>query len=375
MTLTEFAPLKQRLLRLSPSCNHGATIMRHRLSWVLLLAGGAQAADNVTVYGVVDTFATSLRADGLAATTRIDASGLLASRIGFRGQEDLGSGYRSSFTLEAGLDSDKGAQADINRLFNRLAWVSVAGPQGELRLGRQNTQQFYMNGKFDAFTSATQASGWNNLFGAPPRVDAGLSYITPRLGGWVMQAMLARGSTGGAAVAPQIADNQSSHWSAEYEAPGLYFGANYQTVKKTGLPYMARRSSMGASWEFAPSWTVFGAAGHENRSDDSQRDSLVSLSLRYRCSGLCSISVGWAGLRDQLAGAGHGSAHQWGAMAQQRLSVRTTLYAALSRLDQQGQRNSFALVGAAVVAPDAQIRSPLPGGDIRGVQLGILHLF
>ena len=132
---------------------------------------------------------------------------------------------------------------------------------------------------------------------------------------------------------------------------------------------------MGASWQLSPRWTVFGAAGHERRSDDTQSDSLVSLSLRYHCTGLCSFSFGWAAMRDQLPGAGHGSAHEWGFMAQQRLSVRTTLYAAAAFLDQQGQRNSFALVGAAVVAPDAQIRSPLPGGDIRGLQLGILHLF
>lgn len=340
-----------------------------------LAASTAQGADGVTVYGVIDTFATAIHADGLKTVNRIDASGLLASRIGFRGQEDLSGGYRSNFVLEAGLDSDKGAQADGNRLFNRQAWVGLAGPQGELRLGRQNTPQFYMNGKFDAFTSATQASGWNNLFGAPPRVDSGISYFTPRLGGWLLQAMVARGSTGGAAMSPQIADNQSTHWAAEYEVPGVYFGANYQTVKKTGLPYMARRLSMGGSWNASESWTLYGAAGRETRSDDSQRDWLYSLSLRYRCAGPCFISLGWSALHDQLAGPGHGNAHQWGALLRQNLSVRTTLYAAAARLTQQGQRNSFALVGAAVVAPDAQIRSPLPGGDITGIQLGILHLF
>jgi predicted porin len=350
--------------------------MRRALLLVLLWrAQAAQGADGVTVFGVLDTFATQIHADGAGSVTRLDASGLLASRIGVRGHEDLCDGYRASFTLEAGLDGDKGAQPDSNRLFNRQAWLGLSGAPGELRIGRQNTPHFYMNGKFDAFTSATQASGWNNLFGPAPRADSSISYITPRLGGWVLQAMLARGATGGGTPLPSVADNQNTHWTAEYDAPGVYFGANYQTVKRTGLPYMARRIAMGASWTVTPAWTVYGVAGRQTRSDDSQRDWEYSLSVRYRCAGLCSFSLGWTALHDQLQGAGHGDAHQWGAMAQQRLSTRTTLYAALARLSQQGQRNSFALLGAGVVAPDAQIRSPLPGGDLRGVQLGILHLF
>lgn len=36
-----------------------------------------------------------------------------------------------------------------------------------------------MNGKFDAFTSATQAPGWNKLFGAPPRIDNAVGYFSP----------------------------------------------------------------------------------------------------------------------------------------------------------------------------------------------------
>ncbi len=57
------------------------------------------------------------------------------------------------------------------------------------------------------------------------------------------------------------------------------------------------------------------------------------------------------------------------------LSKRTSVYSALSHLSQDGQRNSFFLGGSAVVTPAAQVRSPLPGGDISGVQLGLLHSF
>jgi predicted porin len=338
-----------------------------------LLPPPAQA--QLTVFGVLDTFATRLHADGLEPVVRLDASGLLASRIGLRGREELGGGWRGQFMLEAGLDGDVGGQADSNRLFNRQAWLGLAGAPGELRLGRQNTPQFYMNGKFDAFTSATQASGWNNLFGAPPRIDNAIGYFSPVWHGLTLQALVARGASGGAAPAAEVAANQSTHLAAEAVGEGWYWGANYQLVKNAGLPYSARRSSMGGSWDAGHGWTLFAAAGRETRSDASQHSGVYSLSLRYRAAGPHSVSVGWAGLRDRLAGPGHGDADQLSALYLYLLSTRTTLYGALAHLNQQGRRNSFALVGAAVVAPGAQIRSPLPGGDLRGVQMGILHTF
>ncbi|MBA5607121.1 porin [Duganella sp. FT3S] len=335
----------------------------------------ALADSGVTAYGVIDTFATRIAADGLAPVTRVDASGLLASRLGLRGREELGGGLRSSFVLEAGLNGDDGSGADGNRLCNRQAWVGLGGPVGELRLGRQNTPQFYMNGKFDAFTSATQASGWNNMYGAPPRIDNAIGYFSPGLGGWTLQVLAARGATGGAAPLAETAANRNLQLAAEYERPGFYLGANYQQVDNAALPYRARRASVGASWTYTPRWTVFGAAGSERRSDGSQRSMLYSLSVRWRADGPLALSFGWAGLRDRLAGAGHGDAAELGAQAQYRLSVRTSLYGALARLRQYDQRNSFALVGAAVVTPAAQIRSPVPGGAIDGVQLGVLHTF
>ncbi len=122
-------------------------------------------------------------------------------------------------------------------------------------------------------------------------------------------------------------------------------------------------------------WTLFAAMGSERRTDRSQDTKLASLSARYAFTGTTSLSMGWAGLRDALGGAGHGGTSQLSAMVRHNLSARTSVYAATARLDQRGQRNSFFLNGAAVVEPGAQVRSPVPGGMISGVQLGILHGF
>ncbi len=341
----------------------------------LAASGAAHAQDGVTTYGVLDMFATRIAADGVPAAVRLDSSGLLASRIGLRGTHALGGGLRTAFVIEIGLNQDDGSAPDANRLANRQAWVGLAGRFGEVRLGRQNTPQFYMNGKYDAFTSATQGSGWNNLFGAPPRVDNAIALISPSLGGVKLQALLARGASGGAAPAPETASNQNLHFAAEYEQGPLYLGANHELIKAASATLSIRRSSVGASYAMTPRWTMFGAAGREQRPDGSLSTRLYSLSARWQWLPATSLAFGWAGLQDQRSGAGHGDASELSVMVRQVLSRRTSIYSALSRLSQDGQRNSFFPGGSAVVAPAAQIRSPLPGGQISGVQLGLLHSF
>lgn len=338
------------------------------------LSGSASAQSNVTIYGVMDTFVTNIHADGTPSVLRMDSSGSLASRLGFKGTEDLGGKYSANFALEAGLNANDGTGADANRLFNRQAWVGLGTPYGELRLGRQNTPQFYMNGRFDAFNGGTQASGWNNIFGVAPRIDNAIGYFSPVVNNVKIQALVSRGASGGAPVAAEIAANQSEYFAAEYENGPLYVGLNYQYAKSAGTA-SATRTGLGASYVLNPSWTIYAAMDHETKSDDSLKSNLYSLSALYKFTPVSSLAFGWAGLKDKVSGAGHGDATQWSALYRYSLSKRTTLYTALSRLDQKGQRNNLSLNGAAVVEPGSQVKAGIPGGGIDGVQLGILHTF
>jgi predicted porin len=97
----------------------------------LILAGfaaSAQAQSNVTVYGLVDL--------GLAKTTgqtTIERENH-ASRLGFRGAEDLGSGLSTIFNLEMEILADTGLQK--GNLFERQAWVGFKGSFGTVYFGR-----------------------------------------------------------------------------------------------------------------------------------------------------------------------------------------------------------------------------------------------
>lgn len=91
---------------------------------------------NVTIYGVADAYVQSVRGD--TTLHRVQSGGLSSSRFGLRGKEDLGGGWRSFFTLEAGINVDDGSSAQGGVLFGRQALVGLGNERfGELSLGRQ----------------------------------------------------------------------------------------------------------------------------------------------------------------------------------------------------------------------------------------------
>lgn len=94
-------------------------------------------SSSLTVYGILDAGVSQV--SGLRGGTRKDVvSGIMdGSRLGFKGNEDLGGGYRAIFTMEHRLELDTG---DIkNRPFSgsqlpdRLSTASLLGLPGALQ--------------------------------------------------------------------------------------------------------------------------------------------------------------------------------------------------------------------------------------------------
>ena len=135
---------------------------------VAAMAGSAAAQSSVQIFGVVDVAVTSGRASGpgSARMTQLSSGSLSTSRIGFRGTEDLGGGLAASFWLESHLFADDGragsGQTAGNQVFSaagaglnfaRRSTVSLSGPLGELRLGRDLSPSYWNLLLFDPFTT------------------------------------------------------------------------------------------------------------------------------------------------------------------------------------------------------------------------------
>lgn len=241
-----------------------------------LCACGISSAQ-VTLFGTIDL-----------AYTRIDASNVdfrglvsgnnVGSHIGFRGNENLGGGYGASFWLEGGFNADSGTGINTNTnnqvtgisggglVFNRRATISLTGPFGELRLGRDYTPTFMNDFMFDPFRASTgigssmpiqtQAFMVNNGF-SYPRASNSIGYFTPNtLGGLYGQAMVAFGENPGPA---RKDDGNYTGLRLGYRSGPLDIAISTGIARQTASPAAApipalsgdhKSTSIGASYDF-----------------------------------------------------------------------------------------------------------------------------
>jgi predicted porin len=166
---------------------------------------------NVQIYGDLDYYLSYMSSSSGSRLIALQDGAYLRTRLGIKGNKDLGSGYAATFNLEQGLNETNGTQADATRLFDRQLWAGVATPVGEFRAGRQNTAIFY-RGSYIDFTGRTLGSVVNT-FGTPSRYDSDLAYISPRMAGFLAEAHYSiQGS------APQHSTNQAVYQGAlDYE--------------------------------------------------------------------------------------------------------------------------------------------------------------
>ena len=111
-------------------------------------AGVASAATSVTLYGTVDAgyegWAFKKAYSGVDNFFIQGSNGQYGtseknSKIGVRGQEDLGNGLVAIFTLEGGIGADNG-ETNSGQLFNRESTVGLKGSFGEVKIGRAKSQ-------------------------------------------------------------------------------------------------------------------------------------------------------------------------------------------------------------------------------------------
>jgi GBP family porin len=202
-----------------------------------MLTGIVHAQSSLIVGGIIDQAIDF--AKGSQSQVRLRDGDFAASRLIFRGTEDLGDGSRAGFMLENGFVADTGAEFfGNNRLFGRQAWVEVGGRWGTVRLGRQYTPSFDSLLLSDAFnvntnvspillvaTNAGQGAAKSNYLA---RFDNMIAYRSPVLSGF--SAVLAY-APGEAAGSPRNGSNYGANLM--YAQGPLYLYYAYQ-VQQSG---------------------------------------------------------------------------------------------------------------------------------------------
>lgn len=146
--------------------------------------GVAWAQSSVEIYGVLDIGLQRVSNGTTTLTSEMTNGNSFASRLGFRGTEDLGAGWKAKFVLESGLTPDTGAQADAARFFNRMSFLALEGPWGGVRLGHDYTPTYVQLAGLDPFGTngvakiLTFVPSFSNQT-TTARTDNGIQYRLP----------------------------------------------------------------------------------------------------------------------------------------------------------------------------------------------------
>ena len=121
----------------------------------------AQVPAGVQLYGRLNLAVDNYQAKGAAAGGQFDYKSRMrvsdtASRVGIRGTEDVGGGFRAIFQIETGVNVDNGSNTGQNGQTNpntgfwasRDSWVGIEGERfGRLTFGRQSV--YWANGTIE----------------------------------------------------------------------------------------------------------------------------------------------------------------------------------------------------------------------------------
>lgn len=168
----------------------------------------ALAQSSVTIYGIVDA-GISHESGGVAGgATRISSGIGSASRIGFRGTEDLGGGLSALFLLETGFRLDTGEIDAAGTIFNRQAYVGLkSATAGTLSLGRQYTPYYNTISQVADPFGAGYAGTAKNLFpasGANVRCSNSVVYTSPKVNGVTTEVSYALAELGSNSAGRQL---------------------------------------------------------------------------------------------------------------------------------------------------------------------------
>lgn len=372
-------------------------------------ANKAAEASSVTLYGRLDLGFVSFD-NGSISKTRVDSH---SSRIGFKGEEDLGGGLKGIFQIESTVAVDNSANSGT--FASRNSFVGLKGGFGTAIIGRHDTpfKAISSSKNVDAMFGNAEvnepfvngASAFRNFHGRPAN---NVQYWTPTLSGF--QARLSyvpdeakADSTRDAAgntITPAL-NRQQWSLSAGYDQGPLNAaiayekridankasngGADDSAVKLVGGYAFPTGTTVGVSWsrfsaEAATGRAYAAATGTGATARPAVAAAPASTSLKQSVwSVVLQQKIDKAAIKGAFASAGDVTnspdtgARMFSLEGDYNLSKRTTAYAFYSRINNKSKA-SFAFradtgVTTATGGPSA------PGKNISILGVGVRHNF
>ena len=315
--------------------------------------GVAQAQSSVVIYGTVDAGFVSERGGKAGTTNKIDSGVASASRLGFKGTEDLGSGLSALFVLESGFSVDNGQQDVAGTLFNRQAYVGLSSKTtGTLTLGRQYTPWYNTLSKVADPFAVGYAGSAKNLFPAnTTRTSNTVLYTSPNFNGFdadvaystankdqesVISSKIGRqmGASVGYANGPlnaRVAYNTTSNETATSDvgsARNWLVAANYDfAVAKAYVAYGVNKGLNSSTRNNANAGNLFNVASTGGLTNDSTT-ALIGATVPVGPAGTVMASIIHVNDKNNS----NADANQFALGYSYALSKRTSTYASYAKI-------------------------------------------
>jgi len=323
------------------------------------------ATSNVDIYGKLH-FAVSMYDDQDDTLDQINEMQFSsnASRIGFKGAEDLGGGLSAIWQIESGINIDEGNGSWASR----NTFLGLKGDWGTALGGKHDTPLKLVGRAVDLFGD-TIADSRNVLGGgSDARASNVVAYISPNFSGFNVIAAYVTDFTGNTTTAPDADDKDVYNLNATYSNGPLYIGGAY------GDGNGHEAAGLGSHWRLAAGYTFgnFKVVGqYDSLEDDSTTVGTQNgdydawmLGASYTMGAMVFKGNYMAGEYDGVNGA---EPEQWTVGMDYNLSKRTSVYALYADGD------SIVLGGGA--GSSDQIGSGAANGDVNAFSVGVTHSF
>lgn len=340
-----------------------------RGGWLALLPACATAQyaptpnDSLQFYGRLDLSINVQKVEDAPSRKSLSSD---TSWFGVRGTERLGGPLSAYFKMEHGFDASTGQQTSAAAFWNRETFVGIRHDDlGSIELGSQWVPAIYMTGKVDPFARSQIGAHLTLFQGVAARGNAvqfsnAIEYTTPTLGGFSARVML---------QAPEGTLNKNRALGIDYAGDRLYVGLAYDDVQVAGstlgVPAVAntRSRNLGIGATYRLDGVKLAAFAQQNRVHGlpSVNGYLLGATVPVGTGEIraSAAHTDRAGKQASLFAIGY--AHH--------LSKRTMAYVDAGLLKNGGTAR-YAMWPAS-----QEFGAPPPGSDIRGVQIGVRHVF
>jgi predicted porin len=246
-----------------------------------------------------------------------------ASRLGFKGSEDLGGGLKAGFILEHRFNLNDGRTTYGNAFWGGAgqAEVNIGSSQiGTIRLGHFTSEAYYATADYVSMHNHDTGTSSDALYAFVDNSSNKVAYRSPSFGGFTLDAAVT------AADSPNT--KRSFDFAGNYDAGPLHLGAGFTKLKDSDAKQFAFR----ALYELG----AFTFGGYVQRDTDGFGDGLGKRTT-YRLAGMYALgnaefhlNVGRAGDYDNLS---NSSATQATVGINYNLSKRTKVYTFYTKLN------------------------------------------